>query len=127
MLAVAKGLGVTLEFCAVPGPSTFEFRRSERVNTTTPIEVCGFREGMSLRETATTLIVNEHGALISVAIPHVQGQTIQITNVKILKGFTGDVVCVGTVRDDKRQVAIRFKQRSPDFGEGTSPPKNQKA
>jgi len=53
---------------------TLEFRRSERVPMRIPIEVSGTQKGVLFRETANTLIVGAHGALISVVIPLVEGQ-----------------------------------------------------
>jgi hypothetical protein len=47
----------------------FEFRPSDRIDMTIPIEVCGTKKGVLFSETANTLIVNAHGVLISVTIP----------------------------------------------------------
>jgi hypothetical protein len=106
---------------------TLEFRRSERVRMTIPIEVCGTRENGLARETTTTLIVNVHGALIRVAIPLVPGQGVSVTNLETLKEISGEVVSIGPIADGKRRVAIRFTQRSPDFWGISSPPEDWNA
>jgi hypothetical protein len=71
---------------------------------TIPIEVCGTKKGVLFSETANTLIVNAHGALISVAIPLVEGQGGWVSNRKTLKATTGEVVSIKPIADGKRQV-----------------------
>jgi hypothetical protein len=102
----------------------FEFRRSERVPVTIPIEVSGTQRGVLFRESANTLNVSAHGALISVAIPLVEGQGISVTNLKTRKEITGEVISVRGIAAGKRQVAIRFTQRSPHFWGISSPPED---
>jgi len=84
---------------------TFEFRRSERVPMTIPIEVCGTQKDGLFREAANTLIVNAHGALISADIPLVEGQGVSVTNLEALKEISGEVVFIGPIVDGKRQGA----------------------
>jgi len=104
---------------------TFEFRRSERVRMTIPIEVCGTKQGVLFRETGNTLIVSAHGALISVTIPLVEGQSVSVTNLKTLKEIRGEVVSIKPIAGGKRQVAIRFPQLSPHFWDISSQPKDK--
>jgi hypothetical protein len=106
---------------------TLEFRRSERIRITIPIEVCGTRENGLVRETATTLIVNAHGALISVAMPLVQGQGVWVTNLTTLKEIYSEIVSIGPIAGGKRQVAIRLALRSPHFWGISFPPKDWNA
>jgi hypothetical protein len=61
---------------------TFEFRRSERIHVTIPVEVCGTQKDGLFRETANTLIVNAHRALRSVAIPLVEGQGVGLPTLR---------------------------------------------
>jgi hypothetical protein len=91
---------------------------------TIPIEVCGTQKGVLFREAANTVIVNAHGALISVDIPLVEGQDVSVTNLKTLKAITGEVISVRRIADGKRQVAIRFAERSPHFWGISSPPEH---
>ena len=103
---------------------TFEFRRGERLPMTIPIEVSGTQKGVLFRETANTLNVSAHGALIGVDNPLVKGQGVSVINLKTLKAITGEVISVRRIAAGKRQVAIRFTHRSPHFWGIPSPPKD---
>jgi hypothetical protein len=104
---------------------TFEFRRSERVPMTIPIEVFGTQQGVFFRETANTLIVSAHGALISVAIPLVEGQGVSVTSLRTRKEIRGEVVSIKPIAGGKRQVAIRFSQPSYHFWDISSQPEDK--
>jgi hypothetical protein len=91
---------------------------------TIPVEVSGTQKGVLFRETASTLNVSAHGALISVAVPLVEGQGVSVTNPKTRIEITGEVISVRRIEAGKRQVAIRFTQRSPHFWGIPSPPKD---
>jgi hypothetical protein len=106
---------------------TLEFRRSERLRMTIPLEVCTTEEDRLVREFTNTLIVNAHGALISVAMPLAEGQGVRVTNIRTLKEIAGDVVSIGPIADGKRHVAIRFRQRSTYFWGISSPPEDWNA
>jgi hypothetical protein len=103
---------------------TFEFRRSERIPMRIPIEVSGTQKGVLFRETANTLNISAHGALISVDIPLVEGQGVSVTNLMTLKAITGEVISVRRIVAGNRQVAIRFPQPSPHFWGIASPPED---
>lgn len=77
---------------------------------------------MSFRETANTLIVSAHGALISVAVPLVEGQNVSVTNIKTRKEIRCEVVSIKAIAGGKRQVPIRFSQPSPHFWDISSQP-----
>ena len=102
----------------MPDRRTFEFRRSERLPMTIPIRVSGTQKGASFRETANTLNVCAHGALISVANPLEERQGVLVTNLKTLKEIQGEVVWVKPIAGGRRS-AFNLQSLLPTSG--TSP------
>jgi hypothetical protein len=98
-------------------------RRSMRVLLSVPIVVVGKdKDGKDFSEDARTLVVNAHGALISLATPVVAGQEVLISNKATRKSLGCRIVYLGNAQDNKTQMGIEFMTPSASFWQIDFPP-----
>jgi len=98
-------------------------RRSMRVLLSVPIQVSGkTTKGQDFREEARTLVVNAHGALISLAAAVAAGQKISVANKATQQSLECHVVYLGTQQAGKTQMGIEFVRPSPGFWQVDFPP-----
>jgi PilZ domain len=98
-------------------------RRSMRVLLSVPISVSGQNAlGQDFNEETRTLVVNAHGALISLAAPVTAGQQIRISNKATHQSLVCRVVYVGAPQAGRMQMGIEFERPSPSFWQIDFPP-----
>lgn len=98
-------------------------RRSMRVLLSVPIQVAGITaDGDPFQEEARTLVVNAHGALISLGAPVSTGQRITISNKATQKSLDCRVVHVGNIQAGRTQLGVEFIKPSPTFWQIDFPP-----
>jgi len=99
-------------------------RRSQRAILSLPIMVRAEAgpHGAAFEEATHTLVVNAHGALISIAGAVKEGQHLRLTNRTTQQQLGCHVVYVGLVSDGKAQVGVEFDKPSPDFWPVAFPP-----
>ena len=98
-------------------------RRSMRVLLSVPIHVSGKTAGnQDFAEETRTLVVNAHGALISLAAQMMAGQTITIANNATHQTLECRVVHIGTAQGGKTQLGIEFAKPSSKFWQIDFPP-----
>jgi len=108
---------------ASPEPSR---RRSQRVILSLPIVVRaeGGPGSAPLEEATQTLVVNAHGALITIAARVEKGQTLRIFNGTTQEELLCRVIYVGQKLGGKAQVGVEFHKPSPDFWRIAFPPED---
>ena|SRR5271167_3496510 len=100
-------------------------RRSMRVLLSVPIYVTGQnREGQKFEEQTRTLVVNAHGALISLAAKVIAEQRIQVSNRATRKVMDCRVVYVGNPAAGKMQMGVEFIEPCPSFWQIDFPPED---
>jgi len=100
-------------------------RRSARVLLSVPIGVRGTgADGKKFEEEARTLVVNAHGALISLAAPVRGGSAITIEHMSTKQTLDCRVVWVGNQAGKNTQVGIEFSKPSPLFWQIDFPPED---
>lgn len=98
-------------------------RRSMRVLLSVPIIVTGKNaRGEAFTEQTRTLVVNAHGALISLAASMTGGQRISISNKATQKSIDCKVVHLGSGQAGKVQMGIEFERPCPAFWQIDFPP-----
>ncbi|HTR46570.1 MAG TPA: PilZ domain-containing protein [Verrucomicrobiae bacterium] len=98
-------------------------RRSMRVLLSVPIHVSGRdREEASFEEETRTLVVNAHGALISLAAKVIAGQQITVNNKATRKTLDCRVVYLGNPAAGKIQMGVEFTEPCPTFWQIDFPP-----
>ena len=98
-------------------------RRSMRVLLSVPIHVNGKdKEAQDFEEETRTLVVNAHGALISLGAKVVSGQKITVSNKSTHKTLECRIVHLGTVSAGKVQTGIEFLKPCPSFWQIDFPP-----
>jgi hypothetical protein len=98
-------------------------RRSMRVLLSVPIHVKGkTTAGEDFAEETRTLVVNAHGALISLAAHVAANQTITIANKATQQSMECRVVYVGNAQGGKSQMGVEFAEPSPAFWQIDFPP-----
>ena len=98
-------------------------RRSMRVLLSVPIEVSGNdKENQPFIEETRTLVVNAHGALISLAAKVVAGQHITVSNRATRHTEQCRVVYLGNPSAGKIQMGVEFEAPSPAFWQIDFPP-----
>lgn len=98
-------------------------RRSMRVLLSVPIHVSGkTAENKDFTEETRTLVVNAHGALISLATPVAAGQSITVANKATQHTLDCRVVYLGTAQGGKTQMGIEFRKPAPRFWQIDFPP-----
>jgi hypothetical protein len=98
-------------------------RRSMRVLLSVPIYVTGKdKDDKRFEEDTRTLVVNAHGALISLAAKVIAGQQINVNNQATKKSMNCRVVYVGNPAAGKMQMGIEFTEPFPSFWQIDFPP-----
>jgi len=98
-------------------------RRSMRVLLSVPIHVNGKdRKNREFDEESRTLVVNAHGALISLAAAVIAGQQITVANEATQQASDCRVVYLGSGASGKVQMGIEFVKPSPRFWQIDFPP-----
>lgn len=94
-----------------------------RVLLSVPIHVSGkTAENKDFTEETRTLVVNAHGALISLAAPVAAGQSITVENRAMNRTLECRVVYLGTAQGGKNQMGIEFIKPSTRFWQIDFPP-----
>ena len=97
-------------------------RRSMRVLLSVPVTIAGKLNNQDFAEDTRTLVVNAHGALVSLAAPAAVGQTITISNKFTRHTHECRVVHVGNQQAGRSQIGIEFLKPSPSFWQIDFPP-----
>jgi PilZ domain len=98
-------------------------RRSLRVLLSVPILVGGKNaSGQDFKEETRTLVVNAHGALISLATPVTAGQQIRISNKATEQSLNCRIVYVGKTQAGRSQMGIEFEKPVASFWQIDFPP-----
>lgn len=98
-------------------------RRSMRVLLSVPIHVSGKdRKDRPFDEETRTLVVNAHGALISLAAAVIAGQQITVANHATQQISDCRVVYLGNAASGKIQMGIEFVKPAPKFWQIDFPP-----
>jgi hypothetical protein len=106
------------------GPTGPELRRRSR-RVKAHIQVVVHRhQGQGRTETAGTLVVNAHGALILLAMPVVPGELISLKNVATEEEILARVTSLGTRLLGKTQVGVEFIKPEPNFWKVPDRPEN---
>ena len=98
-------------------------RRSRRVLLSVPVTVSCESPTGKFTEKTQTLVVNAHGALITLAAKVIQGQSL------LIKSGSSDtrpchVVYVGPAAQGRAQLGIEFNEPAPNFWHITFPPED---
>lgn len=94
-----------------------------RVLLSVPIQVSGKAvDGKPFSEETRTLVVNAHGALISLAARVTAGQSITIANKATQQSQESRVVYLGNPQAGKTQMGVEFTKPSPSFWQIDFPP-----
>lgn len=100
-------------------------RRSMRVLLSIPITVSGKNaSGQDFTEQTRTLVVNAHGALITLAAPVATGQKISIANKASEQSLLCRIVHVSGPQAGRTQLGIEFEKPSPSFWHIDFPPED---
>ena len=100
-------------------------RRSARVLLNIPVFVHGaLPDGNKFEEETRTLVVNAHGALLSVSTALPLGQQITLTHKMTRKSIECKTVNVGKPLDNRAQIAIEFFKPTPVFWMIDFPPED---
>jgi hypothetical protein len=98
-------------------------RRSMRVLLSVPIQVSGkTADNKDFREETRTLVVNAHGALISLAASVASGQKVTVANKATEKSLECRIVYLGNPQAGKTQMGIEFVKPSSSFWQIDFPP-----
>jgi hypothetical protein len=104
----------------IPDPGR---RRSMRVLLSVPILVSGKNAaGKDFKEETRTLVVNAHGALISLTSPVTAEQRILVSNRATQQSLACRVVYVGAPQAGRMQMGIEFEKPMPSFWQIDFPP-----
>jgi hypothetical protein len=100
-------------------------RRSMRVLLSVPIAVSGkSASGQDFTEQTRTLVVNAHGALITLATPISPGGQIRIANDATHESLLCRAVHISAPQAGRMQVGIEFERPSPLFWHIDFPPQD---
>ena len=98
-------------------------RRSMRVLLSVPIQVSGkTTDNKDFQEEARTLVVNAHGALITLEARVAAGQMITVANKATRQSLGCRIVYLGTRQGGKTQMGIEFAKPAPTFWQIDFPP-----
>ena len=101
-------------------------RRSMRVLLSVPIVVTG-KSGAPKKEFAEetrTLVVNAHGALLTLSEKQLNGDRVVISNKATQKSVECRIVYVGAVQAGKAQMGVEFEKPFPTFWQIDFPPED---
>jgi len=102
-------------------------RRSERIELTVPVVVYrGAEEGRQFCERTETVVVNAHGALISLTDLVAPRQKLRMQNPNSGENLECRVVSVKPARIGPPRVAVEFLQATPSFWRIAFPPADWK-
>jgi hypothetical protein len=99
-------------------------RRSMRVLLSVPVAVSGSINNQDFFEDTRTLVVNAHGALLSLAAAVTAGQTVTMSNKATCHSRECRVVYVGSVQAGKSQMGFEFLEPAPSFWQIDFPPED---
>jgi hypothetical protein len=100
-------------------------RRSARVLLSVPVLVKGsLAGGQAFEEEARTLVVNAHGALLSLNSPLRAGQALTLTHKLTRQSLECRIVYVGNPQGGKAQVGIEFLKAAAGFWQIDFPPED---
>src|ERR1700683_4972198 len=100
-------------------------RRSMRVLLSVPILVRGkTSKNQDFDEETRTLVVNAHGALISLAAQVVANQTVFVPNNATQQTQECRIVYLGNTQAGKAQMGVEFLNPSPTFWQIDFPPED---
>jgi hypothetical protein len=99
-------------------------RRSQRVILSVSVSVSGQSPKGQFTEETKTLVVNAHGALVTLAAKVSQGQQLELKSVTNPEKQTCKVVYIGPTVQGQTQVGIEFTQPAPHFWHVAFPPEN---
>jgi len=99
-------------------------RRSMRVLLSVPVAVSGSINNQDFFEDTRTLVVNAHGALLSLAEAVTAGQTVTMSNKATRHSRECRVVYVGSVQAGKSQMGFEFLEPAPSFWQIDFPPED---
>jgi hypothetical protein len=100
-------------------------RRSMRVLLSVPILVRGkTAKNQDFNEETRTLVVNAHGALISLAAQVVANQTVLVSNNATQQTQECRIVYLGNTQAGKAQMGVEFLNPSPTFWQIDFPPED---
>jgi hypothetical protein len=104
-------------------------RRSQRVVLALGITVSSLDEGRiaAFQEETQTLIVNAHGALISLAAKVEKRQHLRMRNRTARQEQSCKVVFIGPVANGKTQIGIEFTSPPPEYWHIAFPPEDWSA
>ena len=97
-------------------------RRSQRVMLSLPVTVSGESSNGAFREDTRTIVVNAHGALITLVAKVTQQQILRLRNSSHSEDQTCRVTFVGPVTDGRTQVGLEFTKPAPQFWHIAFPP-----
>jgi hypothetical protein len=93
-----------------------------RILLSEPISVSGKAPAADFSEETRTLVVNAHGALISLAAEVAVGQTVRILHKASGQSRDCRLIYVGGVQAGKSQVGVEFIEPCPGFWQIDFPP-----
>ena len=99
-------------------------RRSQRVILSVPVTVSGPGAKGKFSEDTKTLVVNAHGALITLAAKVSQGQQLELKTASNPEPQTCKVVYIGPTVQTQTQVGLEFTKPAPHFWHVAFPPEN---
>lgn len=99
-------------------------RRSQRVILSVPVIVAGEAAKGKFTENTKTLVVNAHGALITLAAKVTQNQELELTSPTNPEKQQCKVVYIGPTVQGQTQVGIEFLKPAPHFWHVAFPPEN---
>jgi hypothetical protein len=97
-------------------------RRSMRILLSVPVTVDGQVSNQKFCEDTRTLVVNAHGALISLSAGVSTGQTIKMVNAATNASLDCRIVYMGSPQAGRRQLGVEFLQPSSSFWQIDFPP-----
>ena len=107
-----------------PSGSDANRRRSQRVILSVPVTVSGEGPKGRFEEETKTLIVNTHGALVTLAAKVSQGQQLELRYALHPEVQPCKVVFVGPTVQGQTQVGLEFTKAAPHFWHVAFPPEN---
>ena len=99
-------------------------RRSQRVILSVPVSVSGTGPKGKFTEETKTLVVNAHGALITLAAKMTQGQQLELKSASNPEAQSCKVVYIGPSVQGQTQVGVEFLKPAPHFWHVAFPPEN---
>jgi hypothetical protein len=99
-------------------------RRSQRVILSVPVSVSGQGAKGQFTEDTKTMVVNAHGALITLVGKVSQGQHLELKSVSNPEPQTCKVVYIGPTVQGQTQVGVEFTKPAPHFWHVAFPPEN---